>query len=144
MEGEIYIAEGSGEDRSRPDRDFRVLCIMLAGLLLFAAAAKGFELAPGGLEGLRQPWAALSLLAVVAEVFWGVWLLLGVYPILTHRVSILLFVVFALFSGYQVVIGSRTCGCFGEFSISPWIALGLDGVVLIALVVFRPVKSKFV
>ena len=102
MENEIYIAEESTDDRCRSARDFRVLCIMLAGLLLFAAAAKGFELAPGGLERLHQPWAVVSLLAVVAEVFWGVWLLLGIHPILTHRVSVLFFAVLAAFSGYEL------------------------------------------
>ncbi|MCX7429172.1 MAG: hypothetical protein NTW96_26540 [Planctomycetia bacterium] len=141
MRTQRNIAEGSSEGRFQYSKEFRILCIMLAGLLLFAAVAKGFDLASAGLERLHHPWEAVILLAVVAEVFLGVWLLLGVYPILAHRVSILFFAVLAAFSAYELIVGESTCRCFGRLSTSPWMTLLLDGTILIALVVIRPVSQ---
>lgn len=128
----------------RPDRSavYTVVRIALGLLLLTAAGLKGYELAtePVAQTGLlTSPWFLIGV--VEFELFFGLWLLTGLYRRLTWRVAILCFSAFACVSLYKAVSGEATCGCFGRVAVSPWYTLILDAVAVLALCCWPPETS---
>jgi hypothetical protein len=125
--------------------------VALGLLLLVAAALKGYQLATeptlpriSGLPSIAAGLTALMdsrwfLVAVVEfELFFGLWLLFGLYPRQTRAAAIGCFALFAAVSLFKALSGAASCGCFGKFAINPWYTFALDCGVLFVLVVWRP------
>jgi hypothetical protein len=110
------------------------------GLLLLAAAGLklyGMNVAPFAQYGwFTAPW--VQVLAVFWEILLGLWLLSGAYRAGAWVAAVGTFAAFAAVSGYLGWIGQASCGCFGVIRASPWWALGLDLVALLALWLGRP------
>jgi hypothetical protein len=71
------------------------------------------------------------------------WLLSGKQSSGSWLVAVANFSGFAVVSFYQGWIGQSSCGCFGRLSVSPWYAFGLDSVIVVALVFYRPELKSF-
>lgn len=126
--------------------------IALGLLLLVAAALKGYQLAtePVLAPHVDGPWWATGLTALLAsrwlllgavefELFFGLWLLAGLYPRQTRALAIGCFALFAAVSLFKALSGAASCGCFGKVAVSPWLTLALDifAAVVLLLVRFR-------
>ena len=73
------------------------------------------------------------------ELFFGIWLLVGLMPKVTWLAAIGCFVTFAGVSFYKAAILQEiSCGCFGVATISPWYTMTFDLIVVGLLIVFRP------
>lgn len=68
-----------------------------------------------------------------AEVLFGVWLLLGLLPRWTRVLALGVVVVLLNVAVVQGARGAESCGCFGRVKTSPWVAIGIDVAVLVAL-----------
>lgn len=112
----------------------------ILGLLLLAAAAlklNGLAVDPVGRMGLFS-MPAFQIGVTELELFLAGWLLWGKQPIGSWMMALGVFTVFAFVSAYQGWIGRASCGCFGQLSVSPWNAFGIDLTVLFALILGRP------
>ena len=110
------------------------------GILLLAAAGlklNGLAIDPVGRMGLFT-LPAFQIAVVEFEIFLAVWLLWGRLPLGSWATALGVFTVFAGVSAYQGWIGRASCGCFGQLSVSPWYAFGIDVAVLLALMLGRP------
>jgi hypothetical protein len=118
---------------------YSVVSRFLAVLLLTAAVLKlnGLAVDPVGRMGLFTV-PAFQIAVIEFEFFLAVWLLWGKQPIGSWATAIGVFTVFAWVSAYQGWIGRASCGCFGQLSVSPWYAFGIDLAVLLALILGRP------
>jgi methylamine utilization protein MauE/uncharacterized protein DUF1573 len=111
----------------------------LGGLLLLAAGLKayGFTLDPIANIGVfSAPW--FQVLVIELETLLGLWLISGSNRRLAWLVAVAVFMIFAFVSLYQTWIGQASCGCFGKLPVSPWFALGVDTLALIALALAWP------
>src|SRR5262249_6177654 len=90
----------------------------------------GLGLDPVGPVGfLSLPEVQLAIIEF--EVFLGVWLWTGQYPIGAWLAGIATFAAFAGVSMYLGLIGQSSCGCAGGFvKISPWVAFAIDLTVV--------------
>ncbi len=104
------------------------------GLLLLTAAA--LKLSESGLVGATTSVWDVGQIAFEAAL--GVWLLLGWFGRAAWITSLAAFSLFAAYSAYGALAGWANCGCFGAVELSPWITLGMDAVVVVALLVWRP------
>src|SRR5205823_117101 len=68
----------------------------------------------------------------------GVWLLWGRKPVGAWAAAVATFGCFAGTSLYLGWEGQTSCGCFGNFSVHPWYAFGIDLAALAALLLGRP------
>jgi hypothetical protein len=111
----------------------------LAMLLLTAAGLKlnGLAVDPVGRIGLFTA-PAFQIAVIEFEIFLAAWLLWGKPPLGSWVTALGVFTVFAAVSAYQGWIGRASCGCFGQLSVSPWYAFGIDLAVLLALILGRP------
>jgi hypothetical protein len=41
----------------------------------------------------------------------------------------------------EIRVGATSCGCFGTVKINPWIMLAIDGLLLSAVILFRPIPA---
>lgn len=82
------------------------------------------------------PWELLAIAEF--EFFLGGWLITGVYPRLARRCALMTFLCFLAVSFLTAFNGERSCSCFGELKVSPWIAAFIDSAALIALLLCRP------
>jgi hypothetical protein len=120
---------------------FNSVRIALGLVLLIAAGLKGYEFAtePAVRVGLFESrWFLIGLIEL--EFSFGVWLLLGIYPRIALRIAILLFAMFTVISLFQVVLGKSSCGCFGTFSLSPWVTFLFDVLATFSLLRCRSSK----
>lgn len=85
----------------------------------------------------------LTFAVVQIELLLASLLLLEVRPRTTWRFIQGLFLAFAFFSLYRGLMGAESCGCFGDFKMSPWWTLLLDGVVLAALTATLPSNNTY-
>ena len=111
----------------------------LGCLLLAAAGLKiyGFGMTPVGAIGIfSSPSFQVGLIEF--EILLGLWLLSGKSPIGSWLVAIAGFASFGAVSFYLGWIGQASCGCFGQLSVSPWYAFGIDLVAILALLVGQP------
>lgn len=83
----------------------------------------------------------LQFASVVWEALLGVVLLSGVCRPLAWGAAVVTFALFAAVSGYLGWQGVARCGCFGAIPASPWHALVVDLLVLVALIIVRPEPS---
>jgi hypothetical protein len=112
---------------------------LLALLLLAAAGLKlnGLAVDPVGRIGLFS-LPAFQIAVVEFELFLAIWLLWGRQPLGSWVTALGVFTIFASVSAYQGWIGRASCGCFGQLSVGPWSAFGIDLAVLMALILGRP------
>ena len=121
---------------------YAALRIVLGLVLLTTAALKGHQLAtePVAATGLLS--SRWFLIAVVEfELFFGLWLLAGLYPRRTWAAALLCFSGFGCVSLYRALSGESTCGCFGRVPVNPWYTLLLDLAAVTALLHWRPATN---
>jgi hypothetical protein len=122
-------------------RGFRLVSVVL-GLLLFAAAGlKAYGLAPesmGEHTVLSSP--RLHIATVEVEILMGIWLVSGLAPRVAWLATLALFSAFGAVSFYLALAGQRSCGCFGELQVNPWLALTLDVLAVTTLIIWRPAR----
>jgi hypothetical protein len=85
---------------------------------------------------LDSRWFAIAL--VEFEVVLGLWLLSGAYARLAWWAALVCFLGFAAFSLASALMGNRSCGCFGNVEVSPWLSLAIDVAAVGALLCYRP------
>jgi hypothetical protein len=73
-----------------------------------------------------------------AEIGFGCWMLAGLYPRVTRWLAAVCFLAFLGWSLSNALSGEGSCGCFGPVPVNPWLTAGLDGVVLLVLLLTRP------
>ncbi|MCR4414452.1 MAG: hypothetical protein NUV77_18695, partial [Thermoguttaceae bacterium] len=108
--------------------------LVVALLLLVSAALKAYELAtePTLTHGLlHSRWFMAAV--VEFEIFFGSWLLAGVYSRATRFVAVACFCVFACVSALKGLSGEASCGCFGKLAVNPWYTFCLDVACVVAL-----------
>lgn len=118
---------------------YDVVRIVLGLLLLSAAALKGHQLATEPVVGsglLDSRWFLIGV--VEFELFFGLWLLSGLYPKWTWAPALSCFALFAGVSLWKALSGEATCGCFGRVPVNPWYTFTLDTAVVVALLRWRP------
>lgn len=120
--------DGQGQAMGRPFHfprlgrftGYDVVRIALGLLLLTAAGLKGYELAsePVAETGLLSSrWFLIGV--VELELFFGLWLLAGLYPRLTWTAALLCFGGFAVVSLYKAISGETSCCGFGKLIEMP-------------------------
>lgn len=119
------------------------LCRILGCMLLAAALLKAQQLAttPTVEAGLLTS-RSLLFVVVQVELAWGAWLLMGLLPRYLRTVSLLGFGAMAGVSLARGVAGEATCGCFGQYSVSPWVSFSLSLTAIAALWMWRPVQRR--
>ncbi len=108
-------------------------------VLLTAAAMKDYQLATGPVAEtslLTSRWFMIT--AVEFEWALGLCLVGGLWKRQTWWAAVVSFTIFACITAYKVWQGEASCGCFGKVEIDPRYTLGLDLVLLAALVTWRP------
>lgn len=118
---------------------------IIVGLLLIATA--GLKHFAGNDSSLpRIGWMAnpdLRSFIAAGELLLGLWLLSGFAKPLSWLMSLIVFASFAIVSGSLGIRGVADCGCFGTIKASPWVAFGIDVVVLLGLLFARPSRSSW-
>lgn len=108
-------------------------------LLLTAAGLKAHQLATEPILGtglLDSRW--LLMATVEFELFFGLWLLVNIWPKPTWTAAVACFGLFAGVSLYKVLSGEASCGCFGQVQVIPWYTLMGDATAVALLAAFRP------
>ena len=125
-----------------PQVRFRYIAIAVGALLIVTSFAKLFGVFSDGRPPAVWDSSAQIALAVV-ELLMAFWLFSGLMPRRLWMVAILQFAIFASVSGYELIAGQESCGCFGQaIQTSPGITLLLDLVILLALARYRPTSAK--
>lgn len=125
-----------------PGRGWSGFCsvpILAGTVLLVAALLKTQRLltdAPTAASVFETRWFQVAL--VEAEVACALALWFGFRPALTRRAALLLFGGFLGVALSRALGGARTCACFGNVPLHPWLAVLLDCGVLAALACWRP------
>ncbi|MFO0811222.1 MAG: DUF1573 domain-containing protein [Gemmataceae bacterium] len=101
--------------------------VVVGGLLIVAAALKGYELLfgpppEGGI--LQARW--LQFLLIELEAALGAWLISGYRRRLAGIVAVACFAAFATVNADKILRGERHCGCFGLIHLDVRVALALD------------------
>ena len=122
---------------------YDVVRIGLGLLLLTAAALKGHQLATEPVAETGLLTSRWFLIAVVEfELFFGLWLMAGLWPKWTWRATLLCFGGFACVALYKALSGEASCGCFGKVPVNPWYTLIVDLCTVAALLVWRPEVAR--
>lgn len=118
---------------------YRYLGVILGLLVLVAAALKAHDLI-GNRTIASGVFSSRTVLLIIVEVefFLGLWLLTGLYPRSSWRVAFACFFGFSLFNLFG---GEASCSCFGSLSVTPAIALSIDGTAICALLHCRPLAN---
>ena len=118
---------------------YRVISFAVALVLLVAAVLKGYQLATEPMLGpglLDSRWLLIGV--VEFELFFGLWLLAGIWPRLTWVAALGCFTLFTCVSLYKALSGYATCGCFGRVPVNPWYTSTLDLAIVLSLLRWRP------
>lgn len=118
---------------------FRYLALIFGLLLLVTGGLKthaAFSDKPIDSYLVTNRWELLAIAEF--ELFLGGWLMSGVYPRLARPLAALTFLCFLAVSLMTAFRGERSCACFGELHVSPWIAAFIDFTASIALLLCRP------
>lgn len=94
---------------------YDVVRILLALVLLAVAGLESHQLLTEPVLGsglLHARWLLIGL--VEFELFFGLWLLVGVLPKATWRFSLACFTCFAGVSLFKALSGEASCGCFAR------------------------------
>jgi|GEM_PF-279750 len=105
--------------------ELRQFPAMFSSIALIAAAALKMQVAIDS----RAIWTGNAFLAVV-EAAIAFTLMSGISLAATNLVTILVFIIFSLYSFKLAVSGADVCGCFGAVRLSPWFAVAIDLFVL--------------
>ena len=130
--------------QSAPQSPYTVVRWLVGGLLLFAAAMKGYELATAPVAGtslLTTRW--FLVIGVEFELALGLFLIAGLLPKIAWWVSLLCFTGFAALTAYKAWMDDSDCGCFGRAHVDPRVTLAIDLVTLVGLLAFRPGGHAF-
>jgi hypothetical protein len=104
---------------AKSDRGCRTVSLLIAAVLLIAAALKGHQLASEPMLGhglLDSRWLLIGV--VEFELFFGLWLLAGIWPKRTCAAALGCFTLFTCVSLYKALSGYATCGCFGRVPVN--------------------------
>src|SRR5260370_20304317 len=83
--------------------------------------------------------------AIIAfELLLGSSLFLGIRQRLTRYIAAGCFCVFLNVALFKVLDGASSCGCFGKFALTPWIAFAFDTLALLLLLVCKPVPVPMI
>lgn len=118
---------------------FRYVAFVLGCLLLVTGGLKAqatFSDKPVESYLFGSRWELLAIAEF--EFILGTWLITGVYPRLARQCALLTFLGFLGVSLMTAFNGERSCSCFGELKVSPWIAAFIDSAALIALLLCQP------
>ncbi|MHC4178674.1 MAG: MauE/DoxX family redox-associated membrane protein [Planctomycetota bacterium] len=125
--------------RVRGIAGYDVVRIVLGAILLTAAALKGHKLATEPVVETGLFTSRWFLIGVVEfELFFGLWLVAGLYPKWTWAAAFCCFVLLAGVSLWKGLSGEATCGCFGRVPVNPWYTFTLDAAAVAALLYWRP------
>jgi hypothetical protein len=80
----------------------------------------------------------ISLVVIGFETILGLAIILELRPVLTWRVAQLTFGVFCARSLLKALGGENTCGCFGVISVSPYLSVAVNAVILLAIGLIGP------
>lgn len=110
---------------------YRLGTVVVAAILILAASLKIHQTQhkPLQADSWRETHLMPSVTACVEFMFAAV-LLSRVFPRIASILGVVLFLIFTAVSGHQMVDGKSTCGCFGEFSVSPNLIFLVDSVVV--------------
>jgi hypothetical protein len=102
---------------------------VVGGTLLLAGLSKfhSIQNAPSTEMGMLRP--LLPYLAAF-ELTLAAWLFSGVLRNLAYAVTAMVFLIMTLVTSYKVFMGYKSCGCFGNLQISPWMMLVYDFLIL--------------
>jgi hypothetical protein len=117
-----------------------VIPILVGFVLLSAAALKTFYPAQVVSAPFDSNWFPMVLAEL--ELFLGLWLWTGLWAAASRLTMLALFSAFAVFNWTEAHAGAVSCACFGGIGLSPWIALGLDAVVVAMLLSWRPLAAS--
>jgi hypothetical protein len=118
---------------------FRYIALFLGLLLLATGALKTHAAFADKPVETYLHISGWSLLAIAEfEFVLGGWLITGVFPRLARRCALMTFFCFLAVSLLTALNGERSCSCFGELKVSPWIAASIDSAALMALFQWRP------
>jgi hypothetical protein len=131
--------EANGKNGIVPNQAWNLVRIVVAVILLAAAVAKGYQLATQPLSDTRILDSRWLLTASVAfELFFGLSLLVRVWPKPTWAATVVCFTLFACVSVYKAFYGYTSCGCFGRMPVNPWYTSVLDVAVVVAFLCWPP------
>ncbi len=127
------IAPSTARDiRARSDR---FVALVIAGLLLFAAIAKGYQ-------AMHMRTAALLLPEAMLEIALAIWLASGFLARSARRASLVAFAIFAMVSLMKIHQGAVSCGCFGAIRVSPVAMFWVDSAIVVVLIVSSARHAK--
>jgi hypothetical protein len=128
--------QGPARDGRTPSR---VVHAVLGAILVAAGALKVYDL----LFEARDESTPTLLLIIFseAELLAGLWMLAGLVPERTYRWAVAGFVGLGTSSLIQALAGKCSCGCFGNLSVSPWLASLFDAAAVAAMYGSRPPRD---
>jgi hypothetical protein len=118
----------------RPCAPAPLVRLVLGLVLLFAAAMKIYGIATEPLAGnnfWNNRWFVFALAEV--ELFFGLWLLSGLFHKSTLRLSLVWFAALFFVSVYQAISGEESCACFGQMTVNPWYTAIFDLIAIASL-----------
>ncbi|MFA3784235.1 MauE/DoxX family redox-associated membrane protein [Melioribacteraceae bacterium 4301-Me] len=124
---------------------------LLASVLIFSGIAKIIDVNPL-IEVLQQIKLPNDLVIVIAtilpitEIGLGIMLLLKIKQRTSIKITVILFLVFFLFSVYGMVMGiEKDCGCFGNAvkSYFGWGMVGRNFLLLITTIFLEKSKKNY-
>jgi len=113
----------------------------IVGLLLLSAAALKF-FSPTTSSSLPFIYNWFPFILIPSEICLGLWLWSGIRPAAGRLFAVGLFSAFVVFNWSQMKTGVVSCACFGAFSVTPWIALWVDILVVGVLIWWQPVSRQ--
>ena len=129
-------------------KKINVAVMTLAGLLLIAAAilkaheALNVYFFSWHEKGLWNSWELLLVL-IPAEFALGVWLVSGLFRKAAWLAGTAAFFVFIIVTLSLALTGAKSCGCFGQVHVNPWVTLfAIDTPLALLLAIFRPQGHK--
>lgn len=130
------ISETSSPERASARRNTGAAAIaVLAGaLLIVAAVLKAYQaVMPGPAIALHLRLRDLALIEVELAV--GAMLILNLWPRAAWGLALAAYAVFAGASVQKVMIGAKSCGCFGPAMVDPKIMVAIDAAMVVMLLV---------
>lgn len=121
------------------------LPVFVAGAALLVAGVAKVVSSPSANPDFLRLWLSSTVLEFLpyGEIFFGCWFLSSIQFRAAQYVATSIFLGMVVVSGFQVVLGEPSCGCFGPAAIpSSWV-FAFD-CFLLASLVFSTVVSRYV
>ncbi len=114
--------------------DQRLIPFIVGSVLLTAALLKAHAIwSDSSFSSAISGSTLFQVVLVEAELACGLALWFGLSPRVTRYAALLMFACFLGAALSQVFSGARSCACFGKVEFHPWLAVALDGGMLILL-----------